>query len=410
MDTLTLPPPLLVRPDRSSRPMDSSPDIRRDRRPAVFDASVAALIFCTAVLGALGAALLLRSGTTADPERYRTETVTRGQVTGVLTVPARVVPRSVVRVGSERVGRMVTVAVAPGDAVKRGQVLARLDDRELRAQADGAHASAFAAEVNARQAQLQLAQIVYLLHHGGSALDAEGAPVGRQTLRAAAAEAEVSLVTAAAELKKQLAAVTASRASLATTVLTAPIDGVVLSRAIEPGETVAAGAPLFVIAADPSELQVVAAVDEGDVARLQPGQATFVVPGVPDRVFDASIRMIEPGALDQDGAGAGAGPIRYHVRLRANNEQQQLRPGMSAMVSLPLSSTRQALHVPVEALRFSSESDGGDSHSAIYVLDRGKSPRRIPVQLGVSDGRHVEVRAAILEPGAAVILGRKGAD
>jgi HlyD family secretion protein len=364
---------------------------------------LALLILFAAILAALAATLLLRAGSATAAERYRTETVTRGQVTGVLRVPARVVPRSVIRVGAQRVGRMTSVAVSPGDRVKRGQVLGRLDDRELRALAVGARASALAAQVNARQAQMRLAQIVYLLHNGGAALDAEGESVSPHELRSAALEAEVGLVNAAAELKKQSAAVSAAQVSLAGAVLTAPIDGVVLQRAVEPGETVAAGVPLFVIGTDPSEMQVVASVAEGDVSRVRPGHVTFVVPAYPGRVFHANLGIIEPSASAPDGAGAPG----YHVRLQATNREMQLRPGMTATVSLPLASPREALQVPLEALHFSTEDGAEDIRGAIYVLDAARRPRRVPVEVGVTDGRVVEVRAATLEPGASVVLGKR---
>jgi HlyD family secretion protein len=407
MDTLTLPPPLVGAPGLGANDGSASVDgagVRRRRRPDALALGLALLVMLAAILAALAIALLLRSGGASPPDRYRTETVTRGQVTGVLRVPARVVPRNVIRVGSERVGRMMSVAVSPGDRVKRGQVLARMDDREVRALAIGARAAALAAQVNQHQAEMRLAQIVYLMQNGG-AEDSSGEPLSAVELRSAALDAEVTLVNAAAELKKQAAAVTASQAVLAGTILTAPIDGVVLSRAVEPGETVTAGTPLFVIATDPSEMQVVASLGAGDVSRVRPGRVTFIVPAVPDHVFQANVGAIEP-ALRAPG-DEGSGTPGYHVRLAAPNREMQLRPGMTATVSLPLASAREALQVPVEALQFNLDG-GADLRSAIYVLDAAKKPLRVPVEVGVTDGRVVEVRGAALQPGASVILGSTG--
>jgi HlyD family secretion protein len=400
MDTLTMPPALIGAGSETAAASRGEDGANRSgRRPTALSVGLALLLFLAAVLAALAAAVLLRAKASTESQRYRTETVVQGQVTGVREVPARVIPRATVRVGSERVGRTTAVLVSPGDRVKRGQVLARLDNRELRAQAMGAQAAQLAAQVNARQAQMRLAQIVYLLQNGGGAIDETGEPLSGTELRAAALEAEVSLVNAAAELKKQEAAVTASRIVLAGSVLTAPMDGVVLSRAVEPGETVAAGAPLFVIAADPSEMHVVVPLTESDVARVRSGPVTFVVPALPGEVFQANIGAIEPAPTED-------GTVGYQMRLRTTNPERHLRAGMTAKVSLPLDSTREALHVPVEALRFTP--DGSNDHRSIYVLEHGKQPRRVPVELGVTDGRVVEVRAAALEPGASVILGKEG--
>jgi len=231
-----MPPPLAGTAGQPGQAGASSVDqgpARRRHRPDAFAIGLALLVMLAVVLAVMGAGMLVRARNQAPAPRYRTETVTRGQVTGVLRVPARVVPRSVVRIGADRVGRVVAVTVAPGEVVKRGQVLARLDDRELRALASGTRASLMAARVNAHQAQMRLAQIVYLLQHAGrNGIENDGESLSATELKAAALDAEVTLVNAAAELKKQAASLVATQALLSNTVLTAPIDGVVLSRAV----------------------------------------------------------------------------------------------------------------------------------------------------------------------------------
>jgi HlyD family secretion protein len=418
MDTLTFPPPVLGQAGTQAPagPASDETEPRRRRHgPDAFAVGLALLVMLAVVLAVMGAGMLVRARNQTPAQRYRTETVTRGQVTGVLRVPARVVPRSVLRIGADRVGKVVAVNVAPGDRVKRGQVLARLDDRELRALASGNRASLLAARVNAHQAQMRLAQIVYLLERStqsnrGSALDQDEEALTPQELQAAALDAEVTLVNAAAELKKQSASLAATQASLSNAVLTAPMDGVVLSRAVEPGETVAAGVPLVVLGTDPSEMQVVASLSEGDISRVQPGKATFVVPAFPDRVFQARLGAVEPAiAASTTTTGSHAEevtPSGYRVRLLAANREQQLQAGMTAIVSIPLASARESLQVPVEAVQVGT-GEGGEPHGSVYVLDSARRPQRIPVEVGVTDGRRVEIRSAKLAPGASVILGNR---
>jgi HlyD family secretion protein len=411
MDTLTFPPPVAGQAGSNvqggAAPADAGPP-RRRHGPDAFAVGLSLLVMLAAVMAVMGASMLVRARNQGPGVRYRTETVTRGQVTGVLRVPARVVPRSIVRLGADRVGRVVAVNVAPGDQVKRGQVLARLDDRELRALASGTRASLLAARVNAHQAEMRLAQILYLLEHtGGADVEGEnGQTLSSSELKAAALEAEVTLVNAAAELKKQTASLIATQALLSNTVLTAPMDGVVLSRTVEPGETVAAGVPLLAIGTDPSEMQVVASLSEGDISRVQPGQATFVVPAFPDRVFHAHLGAVEPTLAPRAEEPATTG---YRVRLTAANGERQLRPGMTATVSIPLASDREALQVPVEALQSSIEGSA-DAHGSVYVLDAARHPRRIPVEVGVTDGHRVEIRSAKLEAGTSVILDKHDHD
>jgi HlyD family secretion protein len=363
---------------------------------------VALLTTLVIALGAAVVLLSLRVQGESPVGRYHTETAFSGQVTGVLHVPAHVTPTATLRVGAEQPGTVAWVAVRPGDQVRAGQVLARLDDRGLRAVAAGAAASAVAAQVNAQQAKLRLAQLVYLLREAGRGPSLEGVARPEKLtgeLQAAALEAEVDMVNAAAELKKQSAAASATRMTVSHAVLRSPISGVVMSRTVEPGETVPAGAPLFIIASDPRALQLVATVNEADVARVtSPAPARFTVPAYPGRVFHAVVAAVEP-------ASDAGGRFSYRLRLDAANAGLELRPGMSARVDLPLSSAPGALLVPAAALDFAPA--GAEGGSAIYLRDGEGRPRRVPVAVGVTDGRVVEVRSGALQPGTSVIVGQR---
>jgi HlyD family secretion protein len=341
--------------------------------------------------------IALRRPAPTTSHRYRTETVARGPVTGLLPLSARLQATAEVRVGPEHAGRVAVVAVHPGDHVRRGDVLARLDARQLRADAVGADAGALAAQVGARHAQLQMAQIVYLLRQnlGHPSTDETRGP----ELEGAALDAEANLANAAAQLHKQAAVRVATRANLAAAVLRAPIDGVVVSRAVEPDETVQAGAPLFVVASDPAEVQLVAAVGELDAGRLRPGPATFEVPAHPGRTFEALAGPIEPTP-----ASSGA---PYRMRLFARNPGRLLAPGMTATVKLPASSSAQSLKVPMAALAFSPDGPAAEAGTAVYVLGPGSHPRRIAVDVGVTDGRTAEIRSPALPSGTAVIVGQR---
>jgi HlyD family secretion protein len=322
--------------------------------------------------------------------RYHTETVERAQVTGVLRLPARVLSTTEIRVGSLQPAQVHSVEVRPGQRVERGQVLARLDTRRLRAAEIGAEASALAAQVGARQAQVRMAEVAYLMHH---ASDQD------PRLASLAMEAEIALVNATAEMKKQTAAWVIARAGLDGATLRSPIAGVVAERAVEAGETVAAGVPLFVIASDPSELQLQAGVSEVDAARLRPGKVTFEVPAHPGRRFEAET----DGVIERAPVGSG---LPYRLRLRASNGDGALAAGMSAQLVLPAMSASAALTVPARAVSWSPRSAAGEREPAVYLLE-GDRPRRVVLTPGVSDGQRIEVRTSALSEGARVIVAER---
>jgi HlyD family secretion protein len=400
MDTLTLNPHLLpARPTPADNPTFSNEESAgsMSRRLVLTLVTLSAL---ACFIAAVALVIASRSRSVSSARRYETETVIKGPVTGLLSLPGRVIPTSEVRVGPEHPGRVVYVAVRAGDRVKKGDLLARLDARQLRADVLGAEAGALAAEVAAKHAQLRLARVVYLLRRNlGQRAQDDGDSVPTAALETAALDAEANLANAAAELHKQAAARVATRASLAAAALRSPIDGVVASRAVEPEETVQAGTPLFVVAADASRVLLVAPVGEVDAGYLHPGPASFEVPAHRGRVFPAIGGAIEPAP-----ASSGA---PYRLRFLADNPAQLLQPGMTATVKVKSASGPQAVLVPVAALAFSPDGTASEPGAGVYVLAQGSHPRRIPVEVGVSDGHLAEIRGGALRAGAEVVVGER---
>jgi HlyD family secretion protein len=239
--------------------------------------------------------------------------------------------------------------------------------------------------------------VIFLLQQNARGLASDDEhPV--EVLQAAALDAEADVVAREAELRQTAAVRLASQANLAAAVLRAPIDGVVVMRAVQPGETVQAGAPLFVVAADPARVQVIAPVGELDAAALQVGATMFEVPAHPGRRFDATSATLEPIP------SASGAP--YRLRLVADNADGALVPGMSATVMVASASARQALYVPTDAVSFAPAGGAADPGSAVHVVVDGH-PRRVPVEIGVTDGRVVELRNTALRLGARVIVGER---
>jgi HlyD family secretion protein len=367
------------------------------------------LTIAAALLGAVtvGAVRTLRAPSGA----WRTATVTRADLSVVVTAVGSVEARRVADVGSEESGVIREVLVEPNDTVKAGQALATLDPADLRAQDREAHAGVAAASaaldrarLDARAADFELQRALGLQSAGAIATaEVDG-------LRQRAEQAAADVANAVAQLDAARARLRRSDTTLGKAVLRAPIDGVVLTRDVQPGASVVAAfqaVTLFRIASDLRELRVEVDVDEADVPRVQPGQpATLSVPAWPDRTFAATVERVHR-APDR-----GAGVVTYQADLAAPNADGALWVGMTATAHLEAERLVGALTVPVAALQFAPAARGGDAlpppgpgEGRVWVPD-GDEARPVLVQIGPSDGDRQVLRGG-LDEGAVVILGRE---
>src|SRR3546814_525754 len=268
------------------------------------------------------------------------------------------------------------------------------------------------------------------------------------TGRAENQRAQAGVRAANAQVAQARAALSSAQTNLSKATIYSPVTGVVLSRQIDPGQTVAASfqAPvLFTIAEDLAQMQLEVKVDEADVGQVKAGQrATFTVDAFPGRRFPAEIIRVDLGANAEASAAASAGSVvAYTAVLSVQNPDLTLRPGMTATADIVTSEERAQLLVPNAALRFSPERDaarasrgenggvtsvlvprrgrrgrgGGDeqvtigrgSRQTVYVVGENGQPQPIEVTTGASDGRRTAVRGEGLKPGMEVITGRLAA-
>ena len=354
----------------------------RGRRSA--HAAVALLAVALGVTAAVG----IRDRTVPVASRpCATATVTRAPMSGTLAATGRLTARRAVRVGSELPGRVVAINVAPGDAVTRGQVLARLDDAEQRAAVAGAYAQVMSAGVLGLRAERQMDELVDSLRAQGllpDTLDPDELADG------ALGDVQLDLVAATAHTAKQDAGLALARAQLARRLIRAPADGVVLSQSAQVGELVAAGpstAPLFVIGADLATLRVEVDIDERHIGGVRPGSATFTTPARGGYRFAAVVRQV---ALAD---GAVQGRRAYVAILDAANADGALRPGMSADVALPIDGAPPALQVPAVAAR-----DGG-----VWLPDANGRPTPVPIEVGIVNSEMVEVSGPGIVAGTVIV-------
>lgn len=379
-------------------------------------------------------------GTGKETPRFRTEPAARGALSVTVSATGTLEPTNRVDVGSELSGIVKTVEADYNDRVRVGQVLARLDRDKLeaavkrsRAALASARARVLKAKASVAEAGSDLARLEKVSRlsrtRAVSESDLEGA-------RANLARAEAEEAEAAAAVDEAAATLQSNRTDLDKTVIHAPINGIVLNRNVEPGQTVAASlqAPvLFTLAEDLTRMELHVDVDEADVGRVREGQeALFTVDAFPERSFEARITQVRYGAETVDGV------VTYETVLRVDNPDLLLRPGMTATADVTVERVEDALLVPNAALRFAppstdrSGSSGrrglmgslfprprrGGGHDGRAGRDALEGPRvwslrdgrlvPTPLETGASDGIRTVVLQGRLTPGQELVVDMEG--
>ena len=360
---------------------------------------------------AAGAVVYARRRSAPTGPRYLTAAVGRGEIVASVETSGSLQPDVQVQVGSQVSGRMARVLVDFNARVTRGQLLAEIDATPFRAAVAQARAAVLGAE-----AQLQRAQVNVRVGETNlaRATDLRGlnATADVDSTRGARDLALADVAAARAEIARARASLNSAETNLAFTRITAPIDGVVIQRSIDEGQTVAASfqAPtLFQIAADLTRMRIIANVDEADVAQMREHlMATARVDAFPGETFRGELIELRYGSQTTSGV------VTYPAVISVANPDMKLRPGMTATVTVVAARHPDVLFVPNSALRFrpaSASPDGGapapaiepdPHHGTLYVL-RNRRPVAVPVTLGLHDDRRTEVSGAGIAAGVQVV-------
>jgi HlyD family secretion protein len=372
-----------------------------------------------------------------DAPHYLTEPVARGDLSVSVTANGTLQPTRAVNIGSELSGTVARVLVDINDRVKKGQVLAELDTAKLQDQIARSRAALASSEARVAQAAAtvkeargNLARLQEVQRLSGGKVPS---PAELDTAQAALDRAFADESAARASVADARAALSSDETSLRKASIRSPIDGVVLTRTVDPGNAVAASlqaVTLFTLAEDLTKMNLQVNVDEADVGKVSDGQgATFTVSAYPSRKYPAKIVRVGYGATTKDNV------VTYLAELEVANTDLSLRPGMTATATITATERRGVLLVPNAALRFAPAAAGNGAAVAggnsgglvskmmprlprsgaqrragtttanvreIWVLRDG-APVAVPVTPGVSDGRRTEVESPDLREGDAVI-------
>ena len=321
---------------------------------------------------------------------YSTAPVRRGDLTVSVSATGKLAPTNQVTVGSPLWGRVTQVVVDAHDRVRAGQPLALIDPEQLDAQIRQGEAALAAnvagvnqARATVGEAQAQLARLEEVRRLSGGRVPSAAE---LQTGRANAQRAVAALGVAQANVTAARAQLAQSRTQRARAVIISPVAGVVLARAVDPGQTVAASfntPTLFVIAEDLTQMKLEVAIDEADVGSVQVGQrASFVVDAFPGRTFPAAITRVDLGSnLTVSSAASSTATttaatgqvVSYAADLSVANPTGVLRPGMTATADIITSEKKGVLLVPNAAFRFRPGAGGGQAGGiAGAIVPRGR--------------------------------------
>ncbi len=377
---------------------------------------------------------------------YRLAKVEMGRLSAAVSATGTLAALVTVQVGSQVSGQIAELLADFNTTVKRGQVIARLDPaafatRLAQAQADlrAAQSAAQVARDNLLMRQAELAKARIALDDAARKLERTRALVTQQFLSPAELDtalaafdtareqvrlAEAGVQAQAAQVShaeavvaQRQAALRQAEVELAHTVIRSPVDGVVISRNVDVGQTVAASlqAPvLFTIAQDLDRMEVNIAVDEADVGRVRPGQKVrFTVDAFPGERFTATVTQIRKAPQTVNNV------VTYSVMANAANPDGKLLPGMTANARILTDERDNVLMVPNEALRFRplnpdgspvklevrAREEGPGIPGRVWILGTDGQPKPVSLRLGVSDGKATEVLRGELKPGMEVIIG-----
>lgn len=394
------------------------------------------LIVALLAIAGVTSAVVWKGTKKSNSMQYQTRKVQRGDLTVTVTATGALEPTNQVDVGSELSGIIETVEVDYNDRVKVGQVLARLDTdkpeakvMQSKAALESSRAKVLEVRATVEEAGDELARFKQVWELSNNMVPSQHDLVAAQASlhRAKAAEA-----TARAQVSQAQATLEADETDLAKTVIHSPINGIVLTRNVEPGQTVAASfqAPvLFTLAEDLTQMELHVDVDEADVGQVTEGQeATFTVDAHPGRTFPARITQVRYGSQTMNGV------VTYKTILNVDNSDLSLRPGMTATADISVNKVENAILVPNAALRFippikakEAPSNGGSLLNKLLPRrHRSPSKRRkdstannklqhvwtlrdgkllaIAVSIGATDGRMTEVTSGDLELGMPLVV------
>jgi len=342
---------------------------------------------------------------------YKTEKVSHGEINALVTATGTVNAVTTVSVGTQVSGTIKRLMVDYNSPVKKGQLLAQIDPANVQAQVDQANANLWSAKATMEKAAVATLDARRTLQRNKD-LFAQNfiARSDLDTAETNAQSAEAQQKVTKAQVGQAQAALKIAETNLQYTNILSPVDGTVISRSVDIGQTVAASfqtPTLFSIAQDLTKMQIDTNVDEADIGKVGVGQAvTFTVDAYPDTIFIGKVAVVRNAPITVSNV------VTYDVVIQVDNSQLKLKPGMTANVSITIETRKGVLRIPNAALRFKPTEVKGKSEkpqdkqgmkgTKVWILENSK-PKPVKVTIGLSDGSYTEISAGELKEGQEII-------
>ena len=365
------------------------------------------LIYGTALLIIVSVSYKLMNRNT-DNVVYKTQKIENGDIMESITASGTINPLSTVSVGSQASGRIAEIYVDYNSVVKKGQLLALIDQENAKA------------TVQQREAALDIAKAQVAVEENNikyykkalnriSKLNASKYSTEKD-LEAAERDYDNSVAQLAleqAQVKQAQASLNSAQTELSYTEIKAPVDGIVISKSVEVGQTVAASfetPEIFSVAEDLTKMQIEASVVEADIAKVKEGQQVrFTVDSYADDYFYGTVTQVRNEAITTSNV------VTYTVVIGIDNTDLKLKPGMTANVEIITAEEKNVMLVPNQALRFYiDDSDKAKRYKdrGVWIIKNGR-PERVTVKIGVSDDDNTQILESSLKIGDEVIVSKE---
>ena len=333
--------------------------------------------------------------------KYRTAKVTRGDIVSTVNATGTLNPVRMVLVGTQLSGTIKNVHVDFNSRVKEGKTLARLDPAIFEAQLEQANGALLSAEASMQRAVATLKDARRFLARNRELFSGGHIPLSElDTAETNCEIAEARVNASSGEVTRAKGALASAETNLRHSTITSPVTGIVISKNIEEGQTVAAGfqtPTLFSIAQDLERMQIECSVDEADIAKVALNQPVeFTVGAYPEMTFRAKVSELRQAPI------LAQNVVSYDVVVEVNNPRLLFRPGMTANVCITTARATNVVRIPNAALRFmssrSAKSEKTDKRKRVWILDKEKL-KRIDLVTGISDADYTEMVSGKLREG-----------
>lgn len=357
------------------------------------------------VLVAIVAAFVLFRNKGSEP-KYRTDKIAKGDIITTVTATGTVNAVTTVLVGTQVSGTIKQLYVDFNSAVKKGQIIAQIDPALFDEQVAQAKANLLAAKANVEKAEASLVDAKRTRDRNAELFaknliarsDLDTADTNYETAKASVSAAKAQVAQTDAALRN-------AQTNLGYTRIVSPVDGTVVSRNVDVGQTVAASfqtPTLFTIAQDLTKMQIDTSVDEADIGKVKVGQdVEFTVDAYADITFRGKVGQVRIAPITVQNV------VTYDVVVTVDNPDFKLKPGMTANVSIIVAEKKDILRIPNIALRFKpaekTKTKQLQKGAGVWILENGK-PKRLPVTVGISDGNFTELVGGELREGQDVIV------